>query len=125
MLNVHDWYESFAAALEADRSDRGNDKPSRKTRGVPGRNGGSPSKHKGKGKERALETTPRRRKGRARGASPSDPEGGDEEMDDDAWKMEMQVRFLRGVQELDFMGFLKHTKRKAEHVLKTVYEPPE
>ncbi|KLO06741.1 hypothetical protein SCHPADRAFT_882487 [Schizopora paradoxa] len=110
MLNVHDWYESFAGALEADRSARGSDKPSKET---PSRRG------------RALETTPRRRKGRGRGASPDDPEGSDEEMDDDAWKMEMHVRFLRGVQELDFMGFLKHTKRKAEHVLKTVYEPPE
>lgn len=68
--------------------------------------------------------TPSRRKGR-RGESPARTDSEGEEMSEDAWKTEVQVRFLRGVQELDFMGFVKHTKRKAEHVLKTVYEPPE
>lgn len=41
------------------------------------------------------------------------------------WDMEVAARFIRGVQELDLLGFVKHTGRKADHVHKTVYEPPE
>ena len=38
---------------------------------------------------------------------------------------QMHARFLRAVQELDFLGFVKHTGRRAEHIQKTVFEPPE
>lgn len=123
MLNMHDWYESFAAALDADRSEKGlKEEPLSET--TPRRRGatGRPSKRKGKGQERSIET-PSRRKGRQQDGMESPADRDSEE--EDGWKTEMHVRFLRGVQELDFMGFVKHTKRKAEHVLKTVYEPPE
>lgn len=41
------------------------------------------------------------------------------------WEAEVQVRFMRGVHELDVLGFVKHTGRRGEHVVKTVFEPLE
>ncbi|KAF9012862.1 hypothetical protein BDZ89DRAFT_1167180 [Hymenopellis radicata] len=42
--------------------------------------------------------------------------------DEKKWQLECQARFMRALHELDYMGFLKHTGRKADHVLKTVFE---
>lgn len=36
-------------------------------------------------------------------------------------RKEVQARFMRGFHELDFLGFLKGTKRKQDHVLKTFF----
>ncbi|KAI5121909.1 hypothetical protein M0805_000238 [Coniferiporia weirii] len=54
-------------------------------------------------------------------------DGADDESPDakERWQGETQARFIRSVQELDFLGFLKHTGRKADHVHKTVYDPLE
>ena len=41
------------------------------------------------------------------------------------WEEEVQVRFIRSVHELDLLGFVRHTTRRGEHVLKTVFEPAE
>ena len=47
---------------------------------------------------------------------------GDEE---EEWKMHVQARFVRALHTLDFVGLVKHTGRKAEHVMRTVYDVPE
>lgn len=96
-INVFDWHQSFAAVLETQRQ-----------QGF------------GTGDQKQAI------------ASPSDgavhakitQESGEEE-EDEKWGMEVQARFIRGVHELDFMGFLKHTGRKPDHVARTVFDVSE
>ena len=45
--------------------------------------------------------------------------------DDEEWKMHVQARFVRALHTLDFVGLVKHTGRKAEHVMRTVYDVAE
>jgi origin recognition complex subunit 3 len=45
--------------------------------------------------------------------------------DDEEWKMHVQARFVRALHTLDFIGLVKHTGRKADHVMRTVYDMPE
>ena len=46
-------------------------------------------------------------------------------MDEDEWKMQVHARFIRALHELDHLGFIKHTGRKADHIIKTVYDVAE
>lgn len=48
----------------------------------------------------------------------------DEEKEEE-WKMHVQARFVRALHTLDFVGLVKHTGRKADHVMRTVYDIPE
>ena len=48
----------------------------------------------------------------------------DEEAEEE-WKVEVQARFIRALHELDYMGFIKHTGRKVDHVARTVYDIPD
>jgi origin recognition complex subunit 3 len=50
---------------------------------------------------------------------------GEEEGDEEGWKMHVQARFVRALHTLDFVGLVKHTGRKADHVMRTVYDVPE
>jgi origin recognition complex subunit 3 len=45
--------------------------------------------------------------------------------DDEMWNTELHARFMHSLHELDWLGFIKHTKRKMDHVAKTVFELPE
>jgi origin recognition complex subunit 3 len=45
-----------------------------------------------------------------------------DEEDEEKWGMEIQARFMRALHELDFLGFIKHTGRKADHVIRTTYD---
>ncbi|KAG7442905.1 uncharacterized protein BT62DRAFT_988551 [Guyanagaster necrorhizus] len=38
------------------------------------------------------------------------------------WKLQVQARFIRALHELDYLGFVKHTGRKADHVIRTVFD---
>ena len=58
-------------------------------------------------------------------APTADSEGHVDEGDDEEWKMHVQARFVRALHTLDFVGLVKHTGRKAEHVMRTVYDVPE
>jgi origin recognition complex subunit 3 len=49
----------------------------------------------------------------------------EEEEDEEVWRMHVQARFVRALHTLDFVGLVKHTGRKAEHVMRTVYDVPE
>lgn len=95
----------------------------------------SPSK-RGRGRGRGLRATAatKRKLDAAASSSDSESDSGEEnksesdEEDEEAkelWTTEVHARFIRAVQELDFMGFIKHTRRKADHVHKTVYDMPE
>lgn len=46
----------------------------------------------------------------------------DNEEAEEKWRIEVQARFVRALQELDYLGFIKHTGRKADHVLRTVFD---
>ena len=49
----------------------------------------------------------------------------DGHVDEEEWKMHVQARFVRALHTLDFVGLIKHTGRKAEHVMRTVYDVAE
>ena len=104
MVNVYDWYEAFAMALETQRrrlkaslaegdADRISQEGETKTNG------------KGKGR-----------------APMEEPEEDEDEDTEEKWKMHVQARFMRALHELDYLGFVKHTGRKADHIVRTVYD---
>ena len=41
---------------------------------------------------------------------------------EEEWQIEVQARFMRALHELDYMGFIKHTGRKADHIVRTIYD---
>jgi len=45
--------------------------------------------------------------------------------EDEEWRMHVQARFVCALHTLDFLGLVKHTGRKAEHIVRTVYDVPE
>ncbi len=65
----------------------------------------------------------RRGKGKKKAAEADDEL--DDEDEEENWAREMHARFMRALHELDYMGFIKHTGRKADHVFKTVYDVPD
>lgn len=106
MINVYDWYESFGQVVDSQRMQMR--KPKEKTP-----------------KKRQATASPRK-KGKQRQLEKLDEEDGEEvEEDEEAeekWKLEVQARFMRALHELDYLGFIKHTGRKADHVLRTVFD---
>lgn len=101
MINVYDWFEAFAGVLDVQREQL-QEREKAKARAKPA----IPKKGKGKGKVKQKVIQ-------------------EEEDAEEKWKMEVQARFMRALQELDFMGFIKHTGRKADHVMKTIYDIPD
>jgi len=71
----------------------------------------------------------RKSNGKGKGKQKVDEEEEEEEdgesEDEDKWKREVQARFMRALQELDYLGFIKHTGRKADHVIRTVFDIPD
>lgn len=94
MINVYDWFESFKVVLEEQRKQL-----KQKSRGSPRKS--SPRKGKGKEKKEANGYTP---------------------MSAEKWRMQVQARFMRAMQELDYIGLIKHTGRKPDHVLRTIFD---
>ncbi|KAF9045577.1 origin recognition complex subunit 3 N-terminus-domain-containing protein [Panaeolus papilionaceus] len=47
---------------------------------------------------------------------------GETEEEIEKWNVEVQARFIRALHELDYLGFIKHTTRKADHVLRTTFD---
>ena len=104
MINVFDWYQSFAAVLETQRQ-KGLEIGDRK------QVGNSPSDGAAYQRRQSDSGEVMRDDG--------------EEVEDEKWGMEVQARFIRGVHELDFMGFLRNTGRKPDHVTRTVFDVSE
>ena len=40
----------------------------------------------------------------------------------DEWKMHVHARFIQSLHTLDLLGFIRHTGRKADHVMRTTFE---
>ena len=99
MINVYDLFESFASALDVQKEQFEDSIPTPQT----------PSRAKGKGKQRASPTK-----------KPNNEV--DSEGEEERWQLEVHARFIRALHELDYMGFVKHTGRKADHIIRTVYD---
>ena len=95
MVNVFDWFESFAVVLESQRKHL--------KRGSGGREDGDMDVDMGGGAE----------------------DDGDMDEEEERWKVEVQARFMRALHELDLMGFVRHTGRKPDHVIRTIYDVPD
>ncbi|KAF5313494.1 hypothetical protein D9611_008637 [Ephemerocybe angulata] len=120
MINVYDWYEAFQVVLETQREELIKAKAPQK-KGRKGKESKSPKK-----KGKAGSESPRKK---GKGKQPQVEEEDDEEEQGEAeeeaeekWKLEVQARFIRALHELDYLGFIKHTKRRVDHVLRTVFE---
>lgn len=110
MVNVFDWFQSFAVVLEGQRRHlrRRERDADPAANGKPGTNG--------TGARAALRK--------------ADEEGTDEDEDDhsedddgsEEWREEMQARFMRALHTLDHMGLVRHTGKKADHIIRTVYD---
>lgn len=140
VINVFDWFESFQAVLDTQKEEikkrkngRGRKRkpiaiPKAKEKGVP-----SPKKR--------ASVSPKKRSAKAKGRQRQQEDEGVGEMDvdddgvgagededeegegaEERWKLEVQARFVRALHELDYLGFIKHTKRRADHVARTVFE---
>ena len=97
MINVYDWFESFQTILETQRMEL-------KTRSI---NNG-----------RKTQTPSPRKRGKMKQSPPETEEALER------WKIQVNARFIRALHELDYLGFIKHTKRKAkaDHVLRTLFD---
>ena len=113
MINVFDWFESFKGVLEVQRKcglvdggDSGDigemEVKEREMSRSPRKKGKGKEKSKGKGKEKEVMM--------------------EEDEDSEEWKLEVQARFIRALHELDYLGFVKHTGRKRDHVVRTLFE---
>ena len=123
MINVYDWFESFAVVLEAQKRHK---KPS----GKPSRDGNSsvprtprtprtPSRYGRSNKKQQQNAD-----GDEEGEAPRDEEREEAEEELESWRLEVQARFIRALHELDYVGFIKHTGRKRDHVQRTVLDAP-
>ena len=97
MINVYDWFESFQTVLETQRMEL-------RTRST--------------NNKRQTRTPSPRKRGKMKQPPPETEE------DLERWKVEVNARFIRALHELDYLGFIKHIKRKAkaDHVLRTLFD---
>lgn len=123
LINVYDWYESFVVALETQRRELQKAERLRNTNGDDGVSQRSQT-------PRTPRTPKRGRKGKERATEEEENVNEDEveemtEEDVEKWRIEVQARFMRSYHDLEFMGFIKPTGRKADHVIKTIYDLPD
>ncbi|KAI0336000.1 hypothetical protein GY45DRAFT_1316025 [Cubamyces sp. BRFM 1775] len=123
MVNVYDWFESFAVVLETQRK-KLRKKARRAEQQASSRANGTRTPRKGRASSRSNS----RAKMDQDQDMDDDEEDEEEEMDEEEeerWKVEVQARFIRALHELDYMGFVKHTGRKPDHVIRTIYDVPD
>lgn len=96
MINLYDWYQTFVTAFEGHDEDED------------------------EADLMDIEDTPTK----SRSKRPSRLSQGNRIAKDKprVGKGELHARFMRTVHELEFVGFLKRTGRRTEHVVKTVFD---
>ena len=96
MINMYDWFTAFGMILErgqhSENGDNVHEPPAKKRGGAKGGRVGL----KAKGKKGGANATKLDQK-------------------------EVQARFISGVAELQFMGFIKSTSRKTDHVMRLTW----
>lgn len=124
MVNVYDWYQAFAQVLDAQRHE-----VARRGSSTTANGGGDDVNVKGQSKSRGKVKGKAKGKGKAKAKTKESAEDvaledmAEEEREE--WDKEVHARFICALHELDFMGFVKHTGRKADHVVRTVYDIPD
>lgn len=101
MINVYDLFESFASVLDSQKE------------------------HFGKEEAQNVLQTPKQTNRKGKQRATAEEELADEVLSEDEeerWHLEVHARFIRALHELDYMGFVKHTGRKADHILRTIYD---
>jgi len=116
MVNVYDWFESFKVVLEDQR--RQLQRRSRQHQ-VVGESPNSPTKAIGMVNAAAVDADQEEQ------MEDADEDQELDEEEEERWRVEVQARFMRALHELDFTGFIKHTGRKADHVIRTIYDVPD
>ncbi|KAH9484392.1 Origin recognition complex subunit 3 [Psilocybe cubensis] len=100
MINVYDWFESFKTVLDTQRE-------------------------KIQDLQVQEPATPKKRRGQKSKMQPVEKQETPKAMtaeEEEKWNLEVQARFVRALHELDYLGFIKHTGRKADHVLRTYFD---
>ncbi|KAI0643837.1 hypothetical protein C8Q79DRAFT_1012390 [Trametes meyenii] len=117
LVNVYDWFESFAVVIEAQRRALRRNARSVKTSG----RGGSTDEDVDRDHAHAVDD-----EGEDANENGEDEDEAEEaEEAEEQWKLAVQARFVRALHELDYMGFVKHTGRKPDHVIRTIYDIPD
>ncbi|KAF8825092.1 hypothetical protein HHX47_DHR7000523 [Lentinula edodes] len=116
MINVYDWFESFHTVIGIQRRETNAKEGEKKRKGKAANGIVSPAK---KGKEKARDSDlDGDEEMKDHGEEPPDSSSDSEERH----QLLVQARFIRALHELDFLGFIKHTRRKPDHVLRTVFD---
>ena len=123
MINVYDWFESFAVVLEAQKQHKkpGGQSSRDESSYIPEtpRAPRTPSRY-----GRSNKKWQRNAEGDEEGEALQDEEREEAEEELESWRLEVQARFIRALHELDYVGFIKHTGRKRDHVQRTVLDAP-
>ncbi|KAI8995456.1 hypothetical protein BD414DRAFT_410622 [Trametes punicea] len=133
MVNVFDWFESFAVVLETQRKKLRRHTTANDSQRSPRPNGThSTQGDRGSGRSNSrasarMEVDEEHAASEQDGHGDGENEDPEDEMDEEEerWKDEVQARFIRALHELDYMGFVKHTGRKPDHVIRTIYDIPD
>ncbi|KAJ3916560.1 origin recognition complex subunit 3 N-terminus-domain-containing protein, partial [Lentinula edodes] len=116
MINVYDWFESFHTVIGIQRRETNAKEGEKKRKGKAANGIVSPAK---KGKEKARDSDlDGDEEMKDHGEEPPDSSSDSEERH----QLLVQARFIRALHELDFLGFIKHTRRKPDHVLRTLFD---
>ena len=117
MINVYDWFESFQTILETQRKEL-----LPRTRSTNDDNDNNKRQ-----KKRTRTPSPRKRGNKVKQQLQQEEPAAETEESLERWKVEVNARFIRALHELDYHGFMKHTKRKgkADYVLRTLFDVPD
>lgn len=119
LINLYDWFVAFGeAARDPDANAASRVKTTAKGRKKTARKKAAPKKGKRKGKARAAANATEEV------GEEADEERGDAPVDPAAERL-LLARFTRAVKELEYLGFVKETKRKTDHVIKLVFAEPQ
>lgn len=122
MINVYDWFESFQVALEGQREHLKSRKQVAEKVNASGGSGSGSPKRRGPAEAIRKAKIHERGKGGKEEAPADQPDEDPDVEDEEQWKLQVQTRFIRALHELDYLGFIKHTGRKADHVIRTVFD---
>jgi origin recognition complex subunit 3 len=114
MINMYDWFTAFGMILErglttSKNQDEDNDDDDGEDGDVEEDDTRARKRARGKQKPKATTTTTTTVKTKQQKQQPEQPP---QRLD----QKEVQARFISGVAELQFMGFIKPTNRKTDHV---------
>ncbi|KAH7106973.1 hypothetical protein BKA62DRAFT_668051 [Auriculariales sp. MPI-PUGE-AT-0066] len=119
LVNIHDWYQSFTVGLE-----RGVNPDTAAELVGEDENDADDEPMAKRARRRTVSRSPGKAASKVQGkAAPAKRRDGP--LSPEEWEKETQARFLRAFHELEYLGVLRQTRRKAEHVQKTVFDAPE